>query len=295
MTEIPHAIKNVVDDFQKQINKIYSEKMQEHVENISYKLNSRGYIENYGKITHIHKQLRCSNKKSKNNSIPEPDIKVPEMENGYFIHICCEQNYTGNERGTVSNYFMIDNYGIAYIIHQKKHPTKPQFQTSEFDKFENCSVSHLKNNNDIKNYPLPNILIDFIKNTPCIHYINNCNDGSQFINFLNNIHMLSRNYYENFTKYRTLYESGKLEEYDDLMQKTSGEKNEQIIELKKIIADQKTAHDELLFSHEQLQNKCDKNDKKIIELMKANDELQQKNATFKDLLTTKLSNNIKYI
>jgi len=295
MAQIPHSIKTVVDDFQKQIDKIYSEKMQEHVENISYKLNSKGYIENYGKITHIHKQLRNINKKNKHNSIPEADVKVPEMEDGYFIHVLCEQIYTGNEKGTVSNYHIIDNYGIAYIIRQKMHPTKPSIQTCEFDKFENCSISHLKNNNNIKNYPLPNVLIDFIKNTPSIHYIYNCNDGSKFINFLNNVHILSQNYYENFTKYKSLYESGKLTEYDDLMQKTSGEKNERINELEREKAEQKQIHDELLFNYEKLQQKCSECNETIRDLTKANNELHQTNATFKDLLTTKMSSNIKYI
>jgi len=281
---IPNDIKNIGDDFKKYIDDAYDKKMQEHVTNISRKLNNEAYTENYGKITQItnllnktiiHNELitkkenlkhikmsdvelrrslkQINNDIQKLNVSKESNIDIPKLSNCYFIHVICSPNENKD-----MSYFIVDNYGFAYMIQQQPHidngwqpgahmthscKCHERNRYSQSHKFMTFNFSHVEriNKYDIEqHYPLSNILIDIIKTTPCNIYKNDYNSNGCFY-FLSMLRLLSKHHHEIFVSHKISNDSTKIiknneskehiikqKEFDEIIDK----KNQEITILK---------------------------------------------------------------
>jgi len=281
MSEVPLEIKNTVDKLNKQLNEHYEKILHEHKQNISTKLNENNYISEYGKITHIEMELNktilfntLTKEKEKKKTekekeyiqgkisklkckpmkwcpknqlklLPSEDttITLPNIQNKYFIHICCERKYfKRRDKNDMyvddqdDTYYVIDNYGISHEITQKNNSYHNPGGGHFFRARNVGTYDGLKINKKINSaQPLPNILVDVIKSLSYIEYQGHDN---RFVpehilslsHFLDNVCTLSQHYYENFTKYSSLYDSGKLIEYNDaiIQQKNQKEINQQL-------------------------------------------------------------------
>lgn len=185
MTDVNEFINEIFEKISNKISDLYNEQLIEHRRNISYNL-STGYTENYGKIETKYDQ----------------HIKKYD-ESRYAVHIMYLDvlPYDGNNASTECVVF--DNYGSYYRIHCDYFGT--------IDKLQNISNK--------ENYMLPDILIDLLKSVEYMKDTNLKCLTQDFEKFIDGIHHVSKMFYEKFTKYNSLYESGKLLDYDELLDK----------------------------------------------------------------------------
>jgi hypothetical protein len=179
MSEVSDFLKNIVDDFNSKISEIYTNKMLEHRRDISCNL-SDGYTEKHG-------ELDTDSLPSWSSDINRYILSIDE--NRYIIqHTSVYKNVTNNKQDIV-----IDNYG-DFIMIPNENNTPYKY-------------------NSISKYILPNILIDTIKNFSSGVRLSN------YINFLQQIQIISKDYYNRFTKYKSLHQS------EEQLKKDNNDKN----------------------------------------------------------------------
>lgn len=211
MSEVSDFLKNIVDDFNSKINEIYTNKMLEHRRDISCNL-SDGYTEKHG-------ELDTDSLPSWSNDINRYILSIDE--NRYIIqHTSVYKNVTNNKQDIV-----IDNYG-DFIMIPNENNTPYKY-------------------NSISKYMLPNILIDTIKNFSSGMRLSN------YINFLQQIQIISKDYYNRFTKYKSLHQSDELLKQIEQLKEENSKKNilikslrEENNKLNNLIANIKEKNDE---------------------------------------------------
>jgi len=222
MAEVIKYMDDIIKQFNDKIKEIYDKKLEEHQNNISYNL-SDGYEKDYGLIK------------------TEFDMYI--TKNRYAIH-----KIEFSDRSNISM-FIFDNYG-DYYTHQNGHKTLEYIA---------CGEIH---------YILPNILIDMIKGFEIVYpsyprFADTSPNKSilclVYKNFLKNIKKIAEDYYNRFTRYKSLYEPGKLINYNELL-----EQNEK---LKKDIQEK----DKLFEQNEKLNKDILEKD----ELLKQNEKLNK--------------------
>jgi hypothetical protein len=215
MSEVSDFLKNIVDDFNSKISEIYTNKMLEHRRDISCNL-SDGYTEKYG-------ELNTDSLPSWSSDINRYILSIDE--NRYIIqHTSVYKNVTNNKQDIV-----IDNYG-DFIMIPNENNTPYKY-------------------NSISKYILPNILIDTIKNFSSGVRLSN------YINFLQQIQIISKDYYNRFTKYKSLHQSEEQQKEDNskknILIKSLREENNKLNNLIATIKEKNNEADKL----KQLNNK----------------------------------------
>ena len=198
MAEVTNFMDDIFTQFNTKMKEMYDKKLLEHQNNISYNL-SDGYEKDYGLIKTVF------------------DTFITNIDkNRYAIHKLEFTNLTGNMNDTCRSCMLVfDNYGDYYCV-GKDHCDrygKPEYIQ--------CGELH---------YILPNILIDMIKefktdNTvdmePQMYRMMELDligYRKVYDKLLKNIKKIAEDYYKRFTKYKSLYESGKLINYNELLE-----------------------------------------------------------------------------
>lgn len=215
-------MEELFNNFKSSFDEFYKKKLVEYQKDISINLNNE-YTENYGKLQNV-------------NSL---------NENCYYIHSQKMTSCSGGYSYTIN--ILIDNYGNyqnQLIKSDASYPERSFQQTqckytydnykeiNSFFSFGDRSTDFVYKSNKI----LPNKLIDIIKNWLDI-FCSQTNSpyGIRIVlRFLKIINEISEDYYNRFTKYNTLYKSGELIKYDDVLKKIDM-LNGEIESLKKII------------------------------------------------------------
>ena len=285
MSEVSELLNDVVKQFNDKIKEIYDNKLLEHQRNISYDL-SEDYTEGYGKIK-IQKNIQGynSNTYTKIDDTDYQDLdKIDEIINylltlnksRYIIKILDFDQYDRGTTGMYSNVtynysrLIIDNYG-DYIIYSMNSSADNYGNIRKIDNFNKDTYSISKPSK----YILPNILIDIIKQFLSNSSSNGNFNGNIYINTLEKIRLCAEDYYKKFTKYKSLYSSGKLIDYEKLLlriddntnkhnnklENIQNEHQDQINNLNEIIAKK----DELILTNTLKIEEINENNKKQID------------------------------
>ena len=200
MSEVSNLMNEVLIQFNNKIKEIYDKVLTEHQNNISCNL-CDGYTENYGKVEDYKTFERISmngNKRTYNFDINRMQKYISSF-NRYIIHILdikgCPQPGQLWDITTVyvSTVHGIDNYGDS-LYYNYSHNNGSCIDAKDY------KYSH------IAKYILPNILIDAIKN-----------EGNNKLP-MSLLKIVAKDYYQRSIEYKSLYQSGKLLEYNKLLE-----------------------------------------------------------------------------
>uniref|UniRef100_A0A6C0ED25 Uncharacterized protein n=1 Tax=viral metagenome TaxID=1070528 RepID=A0A6C0ED25_9ZZZZ len=222
---IPTFLRDSFDTFIANCNKEYSRLVTQYQSDITHKISNDDYTERYGEI----------------EDCEEVQLFKKEMPERWLIHKieCRADKYPedarakGNHRlqQTIIDTVIIDNFGQCYMsqldinyVRNDPYPTYVEKRTI------NQTFCFTRTNY----VALPNALINLIKNEyktkyyktsiPYSHtdYINptSITDGD----FIKLIVEVAKHYSDRFTKYKSLYESDKLKEYQECVEKETEHK-----------------------------------------------------------------------
>lgn len=268
MTEFNHD--SLFDKLKSDIEAICNASVDEYKKSVASKLGSDDYTPNYGMVTdkslgivsnHCYKLFEGCQKVIEDNGhymIHFFHFNWPstQSELGYLFHDLC---------------FAIDNYGDYVVGTANKHETHQMFfpHISELNTYSKQNLKDLNHSTPIKKekgkYPLPNILIDAIKN---MHF--DLTDvtapardalGLTVSVFLTEICKIAKHYHMRFVRFEKLFKSDDFEKYDDvvsILDGTTKELNEmqkRVIDLEFALSDMKKL---LLEKDNEIARGCDK-------------------------------------
>ena len=269
VSELSDFINDIVKNFNDKIKEIYDKKLLEHQYNISYNL-SDGYTENYGKI-------------NEKDIISIQNYMLSINKNRYIIHNIYIYASTGfNINHTTCYRMIIDNYGdyLSFVWDANKdnhHYNNPY-----------------RYDGVLSNYILPNYLIDVIKEFSNL-YTSGDSSFNIFIKPLKKIKILAKDYYQRFTKYKSLYQLGKLTDYDKLLEQIETNNNIHLNDMEKINKDI-TEKDILIKSLKEENDELNNiiiNDKEKIKLTTENESYIDEIKSLKDELKKLKTSNDK--
>ena len=270
VSELSDFINDIVKNFNDKIKEIYDKKLLEHQYNISYNL-SDGYTENYGKI-------------NEKDIISIQNYMLSINKNRYIIHNIYIYASTGfNIHHTTTCYRMIiDNYGD--YLYFSWDANKDNYHYSNPHRYIGV----------LSNYILPNYLIDVIKEFSNLSTLGD-SGYDIYSKPLSKIKILTKDYYQRFTKYKSLYQLGKLTDYDKLLEQIETNNNIHLNDMEKINKDI-TEKDILIKSLKEENDELNNiiiNDKEKIKLTTENESYIDEIKSLKDELKKLKTSNDK--
>lgn len=257
-------ILNIKSQIIEQIENIRNEIKKKDLERI---YNTSDYTLNYGMRRNYTNDLK---------HILPPGHYIVKL-----ICLVCPESFSFNSLNSkiVKKYYVVDNYSNCFKV---RFGTKLELMNKKrsAEKYNFYKEERYNNYN-----PMPNMLIDILNfndsNSESILELYSDKPYSNMVqNFIKKIEEISKIYYEKFGKYDELYNSGKLTEYNILLQ----ELNNLQMENKKLLEEKETLNNEKNKLEEILINDIEKNNlqKQLDIYVKENKQIKNINKSLND-------------